>query len=115
MKTALAAGIFLFAIAAQAQMQASSNPKSENFDKTDKFLPGEEIASPTGQKMKVWSTQGPVKVSKAPEPFEDREKTVIPNGAVVIDATDVMKNPKVSESERLRSDSARDSFDRGER
>ena len=48
-----------------------SKKVSENFDKTDKFLPGEEVVSPRGQKLKIWSTEGPVPVDRAPEPFED--------------------------------------------
>ncbi len=64
----------------------TEGPPSSNFHKTEKFLPGEEVVSPTGQRMKVWSTEGPVPVSRAPEPFEDREKTVINDENVIIDA-----------------------------
>jgi hypothetical protein len=58
---------------------------SANFKKTQRFLPGEEVVTPTGQKLKVWSSEGPVPVSRAAEPFEDREKSVFAGG-VVIDA-----------------------------
>jgi len=72
--------------------------KSENFDKTKKFLPGEEVVSPTGQKMKIWSTEGPVPVSPPPQPFDDPSKGYLPPGAnVVLDnrypnSPDVMRN-----------------------
>lgn len=49
----------------------TNNPASGNYEKAEKLLPGEEVVTPTGQKMKVWSTEGPVNVDRAPEPFED--------------------------------------------
>jgi len=68
----------------RAQMNPPERaPKSENFDKTKRFLPGEEVVSPTGQKMKVWSTRGPVEVSPPPQPFEDREKALLPDQVIV--------------------------------
>ncbi len=50
---------------------------SANFHKTKEFLPGEEVVTTTGKKVKVWSTEGAVKVNKAPEPFRDREREKI--------------------------------------
>ncbi|MCB0344692.1 MAG: hypothetical protein KDD66_06230 [Bdellovibrionales bacterium] len=50
---------------------SEESKESSNFKKTERFLPGEEVVTPTGKKMKVWSTEGPVPVSKAPEPFDD--------------------------------------------
>lgn len=58
---------------------------SKNYNKSKKLLPGEEVVTPTGQKLKVWSTKGPVPVSRAPEPFEDREKSVLNDAHVVVD------------------------------
>ena len=66
----------------QENSASGDSPKIEN----SRPLPGEEITTSSGKKMKVWSTEGPVPVSQAPQPFEDREKTVIPNMGVVIDA-----------------------------
>lgn len=70
---------------------SNADLSSPNFQKSDQFLPGEEIVTPTGQKMKVWSTNGPVAVDRAPEPFEDREKSVLDNAAVVVDVDDNVK------------------------
>jgi hypothetical protein len=63
---------------------------SANFNKTERFLPGEEVITPTGKKLKVWSSAGPVPVSRAPDPFEDREKTVLPSGGVIVDTRGVI-------------------------
>lgn len=47
-----------------------SDLSSSNFKKSgERFLPGEEVVTPTGRKLKVWSSEGPVKVNPAPEPF----------------------------------------------
>lgn len=51
----------------------------------DQVLPGEEITTANGKKMKVWSTRGPVPVSRAPEPFEDREKSTLDGSRVIVD------------------------------
>ena len=59
--------------------------ESANFGKSNEYLPGEEVVSPTGQKLKIWSTRGPVPVSQAPAPFDDREKTLLNNSNVVVD------------------------------
>lgn len=56
---------------------AKKDQSSPNFYKTDNFLPGEEVVSPTGQKMKVWTTSGPVPVSRAPQPFDDPHQTQV--------------------------------------
>ncbi len=58
---------------------------SANYGKDKHYLPGEEVVTPTGQRLKVWSTKGPVPVSQAPQPFEDREKSVLGNVPVVVD------------------------------
>lgn len=71
--------------------KASGEKASSNYSKADGFLPGEEVVTPTGKKMKVWSTEGPVEVARPPEPFEDREKTVLDGSHIVIDAESVIK------------------------
>lgn len=74
---------------ASANKQAPSQ-KSENFDKTKKFLPGEEVVTPTGQKLKIWSTEGPVPVSPPPQPFDDPSKQVLPpDSHVVVDESTI--------------------------
>lgn len=78
---------------------------SSNYQKTDQFLPGEEVVTPTGKKMKVWSTEGPVKVARPPEPFEDREKVVLDGSHLVIDAEAVIKR------QQPRTAGSHDSFD----
>lgn len=35
-------------------------------------IPGEEVTTGEGRKSKIWTTQGPVPVSPAPEPFENK-------------------------------------------
>lgn len=67
---------------------------SSNYDKTEQFLPGEEVQTPSGRPVKVWSTKGPVPVSRAPEPFEDREKTVLGDTPVIIDADTAPKRKR---------------------
>ena len=66
-------------------LRKPADQSSANFNKTQRFLPGEEVITPTGKKMKVWSSEGPVPVSRPPEPFEDREKSVL-QGNVIVDA-----------------------------
>ena len=56
----------------------SDHPKSEesttnNSGEAKRYLPGEEVVTDSGQKLKVWSTRGAVPVSQAPEPFKVRE------------------------------------------
>jgi hypothetical protein len=82
---------------------------SENFKKTEDFLPGEEVVSTTGKKVKVWSTKGPVPVSRAPEPFEDRDKTVLDGSHLVIDAEELRRKRK--EQRDAAKKTAEDSFD----
>jgi hypothetical protein len=58
--------------------------ESANYNKSDKFLPGEEVVTPTGQKMKVWTTEGPVKVSPPPQPFQAPEEQRPTKGTSVL-------------------------------
>ena len=75
----LAAGVVLFAISAAnadsewsvpqpAATAAAEDQSSKNFPKIGRFLPGEEVVTPTGKKMRVWSTEGPVPVTQPPNP-----------------------------------------------
>ncbi len=94
--------------ASEEKSADTSQPRdvsSKNFDKTKRFLPGEEVVSPTGQKTKVWSTKGPVPVSRAPEPFEDREKTILKDSHVVIDAEEVRRRQKRERERESNHDS----------
>lgn len=52
----------------QETQSAQGQPEPE---KAQEYLPGEQVVTPTGQKLKVWSTRGAVSVNKAPEPFKD--------------------------------------------
>ena len=76
---------------------SAPNPASANYSKAEKLLPGEEVVTPTGQRLKVWSTQGPVEVSKAPEPFDD-EQEVDEDIHVVVDGVQVLKQNQSSSS-----------------
>lgn len=74
-----------------SSLKEIADQSSANIKKTEQFIPGEEVVTSTGKVVKVWSTEGPVKVGKAPEPFEDREKSVLPIGGVEIDVDDTRK------------------------
>lgn len=58
---------------------------TNNLSKTEHFLPGEEVVTETGKKVKVWSTRGPVKVSPPPQPFDDPRKGHIGGANVIVD------------------------------
>lgn len=75
----------------KGQSSQAKEQGSENYGKSDKFLPGEEVVSPTGQKMKVWSTEGPVKVTAPPEPFTRPEDRYLNNPNIIVD-TEVLKH-----------------------
>lgn len=69
----------------QPRQPASTSKASENYYKTDKFIPGEEVVTPTGKKMKVWSTAGPVEVSPPPQPFDDPSKQRLDGSQIIVD------------------------------
>ena len=58
---------------------------SQNYEKDSQYLPGEEVVTPTGRKMRVWSTKGPVPVSQAPEPFERESEKSLQGVPVYVD------------------------------
>ena len=69
------------------ELYADSDRSSANGSNTDQareYLPGEEVVTESGQKLKVWSTRGPVEVNKAPEPFEDSDDQI----DVIVDTRD---------------------------
>lgn len=71
----------------------SSNPiPSSNFGKTRKFIPGEEVITPTGKTVKVWSTEGPVPVSRAPRPFEDSAQSRLPSNTHLVVDENLLKH-----------------------
>jgi hypothetical protein len=47
---------------------SSSSKASENYKPDGDYLPGETVKTPTGQQIKVWSTQGPVETRYPPYP-----------------------------------------------
>ena len=53
--------VSLFFVSPVAAEQKKYEPTS-NYKQSDEYLPGEEVVTPAGQKMKVWSTKGEVKV-----------------------------------------------------
>lgn len=80
---------------------ATADQSSANFGKTGRFLPGEEVVTPTGKKMKVWSTEGPVSVSPPPEPFEDRVERRLPdNTHVVVDTEEIRRRRELEKRKR---------------
>lgn len=101
----------LFPLAALAQPE---NKASANFNKTEKFLPGEEVVTPTGQKMKVWSTEGPVPVSPPPQPFQNPADQSLNHSQILIDAGALQRNQQTAPapSQNQPADvSPNDSFD----
>jgi len=90
--------VFMYGLPVFADGEAATSntitTQTSDSDQDRKLLPGEEVTTSSGKKMKVWSTRGPVPVSRAPEPFEDREKTVINGSNIIIDAeTDEHRRP----------------------
>ena len=81
----LVAGMSVRAVDARADGGATRTDAqpSENYRKEDSFLPGEEVRTPTGQKLKIWSTEGPVPVSRAPEPFASPQPPIEGVGVVI--------------------------------
>ncbi|MCC6953327.1 MAG: hypothetical protein IT290_04350 [Deltaproteobacteria bacterium] len=72
---------------------AGNGVPSENYGKKD-LLPGEEVRTPTGKTIKVWTTEGPIPVSPAPEPFAKPQPDVDSVG-VVIDGRRPHLEPRV--------------------
>ena len=71
-----------------AAESATWEAKNEDKRASNELLPGEQVTTPSGQKMKVWSTAGPVKVERAPEPFDDERKTLLNDANIDIDVED---------------------------
>lgn len=46
--------------------------------------PGKVIKTEEGKIVKVWTTKGPVAVSQAPQPFQDRDQSALPAGGVLL-------------------------------
>jgi hypothetical protein len=44
-----------------------------------RIVPGETVETEGGKKLKVWSTEGPVSVGPAPEPFHNRRHELNPD------------------------------------
>jgi hypothetical protein len=66
-------------------------------------IPGQEVVTSEGRKARVWSTEGPVPVSQAPEPFAAKDQGIpASNVEIVVEEKD-RKTPKNSK--------AHDSFD----
>lgn len=66
--------LVLLTLVSIAKADTAIDQSSANYNKAKDFIPGEEVITPTGKTVKVWSTKGPVEVSKAPEPFADDKK-----------------------------------------
>ncbi len=80
-----------------AKAETNEDKSSANYKKSKEFIPGEEVVTPTGKTVKVWSTKGPVEVSKAPEPFADEEKTKLKGDAhILIDEESLIAKPTPS-------------------
>lgn len=113
-KVLMAVSLALFAAqpaAADGELKtAPKDHRSGNYDKgSNDLLPGEEVVTPTGQKIKVWSTKGPVEVSPPPQPFDDPAKQVVPE--VIIDGNDHHTHRKDSHASPTGAEDHSNSFD----
>lgn len=61
---------------------------SSNFNKTGRYLPGEEVVTPTGKKVKIWSTEGPVPVNPPAQQYGDQAGWGSFSPNVIIDTDD---------------------------
>lgn len=87
--------IRIFALLILLSTSAYADGKeAENSNKVSSdTVPGQEVITPTGKKVKFWSTKGPVEVSKAPDPFSDPEKAKLPvDPHIIIDENSIRKN-----------------------
>lgn len=99
MKRLLLCFLLLFPAVVIAQSDSGrDDERSGNYDKAEKLLPGETVVTPTGQRIKVWSTKGPVPVSRAPEPFAEKDGGLPSGVGVIVDV----------EERRRRRDSSED-------
>ena len=62
---------FIFVSPSFADQEVQPPQEVQEPEQPRDYLPGEEVITPSGKKLKVWSTRGAVPVSKAPEPFKD--------------------------------------------
>lgn len=67
----LIALLFIFVTPCFADQETQPAQENQSPDQPREYLPGEQVVTPSGQKLKVWSTRGAVPVNKAPEPFKD--------------------------------------------
>lgn len=89
--------LLLLLTLSQAKAETKKDQSSTNYKKSEDFIPGEEVITPTGKTVKVWSTKGPVKVSPVPEPFADQEKTRLKGDAhIIIDEESFRSKPSPS-------------------
>jgi|GEM_PF-5719734 len=72
--------------------------ESNSYQKSDKFLAGEEVHTSTGQKIKIWSTEGPVKVSPPPKPFDFTDGTQLDDLDVVLGGPKLTLDPQDDEA-----------------
>lgn len=84
---AVAFGVALYSSSVARADDMPGSPEagaSDNYKKSERLLPGEEVRTPNGKTMKVWRTEGPVSAGKPPAPFEDKSQQ-LGNVDVVID------------------------------
>lgn len=66
----------------------------------DVSYPGEVGRDSEGTKIKRWSTEGPVKVAPAPQPFDNPSKQQLPQGAFInVNPNDVNRARSVGNSQ----------------
>lgn len=61
----------------------AENTVEENANSQDPAYPGEIKNTNNGKQVKLWSTKGPVPVSKAPQPFQNPQDQSIPDNTLL--------------------------------
>lgn len=63
---------------------APPSPQGKLDPRLPPMLPGEPVVR-GGKKMNVWTTSGPVPVSEAPEPFQEKNRIHVDDVDVIVD------------------------------
>lgn len=108
-KTRLTVVVAFFCWAAPfAVIADNTNEMKSGYNKSGQFLPGESVKTPEGQKIKMWSTAGPVPVSQAPDPYQNSHGVDPSQIGVVVEHDGYGRHSQ-------ESSSAKDSFDMRDR
>lgn len=74
------------AIDDQASLHLHTPTTRQYNDRLPPILPGEEVVTETGQKMRVWSSAGPVPVNQQPTPQPLPQSQSVGGVGVIVDS-----------------------------